>query len=89
MASNYLLSEIFEAVVENSWMTEKAANNLIAFIRKIALAVMENAVYRLSPNPKDNYLFNLALQNNCLIIVTDDSVLLRFDLKPVLVYISG
>ena len=33
VANNYLLSETFNAIVENEWMTEKAAANMIALIR--------------------------------------------------------
>lgn len=88
VVNNYLLSEIFEAVVGNEWMSEKAATSLIAFIRKIALTTSETAVYRLSPDAKDNYLFDLAIQNNCVFIVSDDSVLLQFTLKPLPVHTS-
>lgn len=89
VANNYLLSEIFTAVVGNGWMTEKSATNLISFIRKIAFMTTENAVYRLSPDPKDNYLFDLAVQNTCVFIISDDGELARFTLKPVPVHTSG
>ena len=36
VVNNYLLAEIFEAVVENGWMNEKAAAKLVEFIRRIA-----------------------------------------------------
>ncbi len=89
VANNYLLSEIFTAVVENGWMTEKVAANMIAFIRKVALMTTENAVYRLSPDPKDNYLFDLAVQNSCAFIISDDGELLQFAMKPFPVHTSG
>lgn len=89
VANNYLLSEIFTAVTENGWMTEKVATNLLSFIQKVALMKTESAVYRLSPDPKDNYLFDLAVQNACVFIISDDSVLLQFTLKPVPVHTSG
>ena len=89
VANNYLLSEIFTAIVENGWMTEKKATLVIDFIRKIALMTTESAVYRLSPDPKDNYLFDLAVQNNCVFIITDDSLLLQLPLKPVPVHSSA
>lgn len=89
VVNNYLLAEIFTAVVENGWMKEKAANQLIEFIRTIVLQTAETAVYRLSPDPKDNYLFDLAVQNNCLFIITDDTELLGFRLQPVPVHTSG
>jgi predicted nucleic acid-binding protein len=48
--------------------------------------ITERSVYRLSPDPKDNYLFDLAIQNNCVFIISDDSKLLRFKLKPLPVH---
>ena len=88
VANNYLLSEIYSAVIENEWMTEKVATNMISFIRKVALITTENAVYGLSPDPKDNYLFDVAGQNACVFIISDDSRLLQFSLKPVPVHTS-
>ncbi len=64
------------------------ALNVIEYIKKITLNFIEAANYRLSPDPKDNYLFDLSLQNNCLVIVSDDSELLQFILKPVPVHTS-
>lgn len=48
----------------------------------------ENAVYGLSPDPKDNYLFDVAVQNACVFIISDDSRLLQFSLKPIPVHTS-
>ena len=89
VANNYLLAEIFAAVVDNGWMNGKGATRLVEFIRKVALMTAETAVFRLSPDPKDNYLFDLAVQNNCLFIISDDTELLQFRLKPVPVHTSG
>ena len=87
--NNYLLSEIFNALIENKWMNEKKAHATIEFIRKISISVVEKAVFGISPDPKDNYLFDMAVQNNCLFLITDDSALLQFNLKPVAVHTSG
>lgn len=89
IANNYLLSEIFDALIENKWMHENDAAKIIAFIRKIAFVDIERAVYALSPDPQDNYLFDLAIQNNCVFIVTDDTQLLHIQLKPLPVYSSN
>jgi putative PIN family toxin of toxin-antitoxin system len=89
ITNNYLLSEIFDALIKNKWMNEKQATNTISFIRNLTHAVTENAVYGISPDPKDNYLFDLAVQNNCVFIISDDSMLLQFALTPVKVYTSG
>lgn len=89
VANNYLLSEVFNALLENKWMDEKHANNVIEFIRKISLGVSEKAVYRISPDPKDNYLFDVAVQNGCVFMISDDSELLKFRLKPIPVHTSA
>ena len=81
--NSYLLSEIFDAVVEQKWMQKERAQKLINFIASISLVKAGKAVYALSPDPKDNYLFDLAIQNNCLFLITDDSVLLSFEMKPI------
>lgn len=88
VVNNYLLSEIFNALLENKWMKEKNAILIIEFIKKISLIVTEKAVYRLSPDPKDNYLFDVAVQNACIFMITDDSQLLQFTLKPISVHTS-
>ena len=87
--NNYLLSEIFNALIENKWMNEKKANAIIEFIRKVSIPVVEKAVFGISPDPKDNYLFDIAVQNNCLFLISDDSALMQFNLKPVAVHTSA
>jgi len=69
-------------------MHERQANLIIEFIKKIAIVNIETAVYAMSPDPKDNYLFDLAIQNNCVFIISDDSLLLEFALKPLPVHSS-
>jgi putative PIN family toxin of toxin-antitoxin system len=89
ITNNYLLSEVFNALVENQWMDEKQANSVITFIRKVTYVVAERAVYGVSPDPKDNYLFDLAVQNNCVFIISDDSRLIFFKLKPVPIHTTS
>lgn len=72
IVNNYLLSEIFDALIENKWMNKAQAKSVVEFIKKISLMETESVVYRLSPDPKDNYLFDLAIQNNCVFIISDD-----------------
>lgn len=86
IVNNYLLSEIFDALIENKWMNKAQAKSVVEFIKKISLMETESVVYRLSPDPKDNYLFDLAIQNNCVFIISDDDKLLRMKLKPVSVH---
>jgi putative PIN family toxin of toxin-antitoxin system len=84
--NNYLLSEIFEALLENGWATEKQAALFTEYVKYQSLFVTENVVYRLSPDPKDSYLFDIAIQKNCHLIITDDTELLGFKIKPVSIY---
>lgn len=83
VVNKYLLSEVFDALVDNKWMNKQQAGKVIEFIKKISLVITERAVYRLSPDPKDNYLFDLAIQNNCVFIISDDTKLLQLKLKPI------
>jgi putative PIN family toxin of toxin-antitoxin system len=86
VVNNYLLAEIFDALIENEWMNKTGADAVISYIKKITLVVAERAVYGISPDPKDNYLFDLAIQTNSIFIISDDTKLLRFKLKPVPVH---
>lgn len=52
-------------------MNQKQAMGVINFIKRISTTHIGQGVYRLSPDPKDNYLFDLAIQNNCPFIITD------------------
>ena len=83
VANQYLFSEIFNALITNKWMKEKQAAELIKLLQQICYQVAENAVYRISPDPNDNYLFDLAIQNNCAFIISDDRKLLTFRIQPV------
>jgi predicted nucleic acid-binding protein len=84
--NNYLLVEIFDAVVENKWMNDKQAFKLINVISSVGIDRTGKAVYALSPDPKDNYLFDLAIQNNCIFIISDDLELLSFNMRPLAVH---
>jgi putative PIN family toxin of toxin-antitoxin system len=89
ITNNYLLSEVFDALVNNKWMSDKLATQTIEIIRTICTSATENAVYGISPDPEDNYLFDLAIQNNCSFLVSNDTELLNFKLKPIPVYTSN
>ena len=78
VANQYLFAEIFDAVVENKWMSLKQAEGLLYLLNQVCYVTTEKAVYKLSPDPKDNYLFDLAIQNNCIVIITDERKLLAF-----------
>ena len=67
-------------------MNKTAADAVISYIKRITLVVAERAVYGISPDPKDNYIFDLAIQTNSIFIISDDTKLLRFKLKPIPVH---
>lgn len=89
VVNQYLFTEIFEAITENKWMTDKQAENLLLLLRQVCYFTTETSVYRLSPDPKDNYLFDLAIQNNCPFIISDDSKLLEFRFQSIKVKSSN
>ncbi len=88
IVNNYLLSEISQAIITNKWMDVHATNRLISLISEISFITIEKAVYAVSPDAKDNYLFDLAIQNNCAFIITDDKELLNFLMQPIPVHSS-
>jgi predicted nucleic acid-binding protein len=73
---------VHDALLKNSWATIKQADLFISYIETLSLVEVEETIFRLSPDPKDNYLFDLAIQNNALVIVSDDLLLLNFPLQP-------
>ncbi len=89
VVNSYLLSEIFDVLLKHHWASQKQAGKLIELIKYQSLYITEKAVFRLSPDPKDNYLFDLAIQQNCRFIITDDLVLLSIQIKPVPIYSSN
>lgn len=78
--------EVFNAVVDQKWMKDHQAHKLVNFISSISLVTVGKSVFALSPDPKDNYLFDLSIQNNCVFLITDDTELLCLSLKPVHVH---
>ncbi len=77
-----MLVEIHNALIKNNWATLNQADLFVDYIKELSFYVSEIPVYRISPDPKDNYLFDLAIQNNCTFIITDDDQLLSLRLKP-------
>ena len=82
IVNNYLLAETFDAIIQYKWMNEKQALVLVNLITSVGIVKAGKAVYALSPDYKDNYLFDLGVQNNCVFIISDDLKLLSFKMKP-------
>jgi predicted nucleic acid-binding protein len=70
----------------NVWIKYARAKDIAPLLDR---SVTENAVYGISPDPKDNYLFDIAVQNNCVFIISDDTQLVHFKLKPVPVHTTS
>jgi putative PIN family toxin of toxin-antitoxin system len=83
VANNYLLLEIFDALVDNGWMPLEQAQNVVELVTAICLIQTEHAIFRLSIDPEDNYLIDLATQYHCKYIISDDSMLARVPLLPI------
>ncbi len=81
--NNQLLDEI-ERNLESS-LQNKAIKPIL--IMDAIIAATNNfetsATYNLSPDPKDNFLFDLAIQTNSELIVTKEKALLNFKDTPV------
>ncbi|MGN6492403.1 MAG: hypothetical protein ACTHLE_10450 [Agriterribacter sp.] len=63
--------------------TEAQSTQVVNFIKSSVVVITEQVVYRISPDPKDNYLFALAIQTNSAYIISDDIALLTFQLQPI------
>ena len=81
-----LLNEIERNLV-NSVRAENADPKLIfeSIKENTVLVKIENS-YTQSPDPKDNFLFDLAIQTNSEILVTQEKALLNFENSPVKIH---
>lgn len=83
-ADNYLLSEIHEALVTGFDFSFSEADKAIHLVESISLITAPRNVYRFSPDPKDNYLYDICIQNNCMYLITNDKELLMDKHAPFL-----
>jgi putative PIN family toxin of toxin-antitoxin system len=75
-ADNYLLGEIHQALIVGFDFTAKEADKMIQLIAPFIIVKAPRNVFRLSKDPKDNYLYDLCIQNNCRYLITIDKALL-------------
>lgn len=75
-ADNYLLAEIHEALIEGFSFTKTEADKIIQLISPFIIIEAPRNVFRLSKDAKDNYLYDLCIQNNCRYLVTIDKEIL-------------
>jgi putative PIN family toxin of toxin-antitoxin system len=70
--------------IERSLMVPDVSTHFIIQSIKAA-AIFQNSIssYKDSPDPKDNFLFDLALQTQSEVIITQEKALLGFSKSPV------
>lgn len=80
-----LLAEIFNALHNKKLLKTKkyTAYDAIDIIRMVTTDIPVISRFLLSPDLKDNYLFDIALQNSCTILITEETRLLNFNQSPV------
>ena len=81
-ADNYLLGEIHEALVEGFDFTVREADKIIQLISPFIIINAPRNIYRLSKDAKDNFLYDLCIQNNCSYLITVDSGILTDTSAP-------
>jgi putative PIN family toxin of toxin-antitoxin system len=81
-ADRYLLAEIHDALVSVFHFSFNEANYLIRTIEPYIVIVTPRSIYRLSPDPKDNYLYDICIQYNCKYLITIDKALLLDENAP-------
>jgi len=64
-ADNYLLGEIHGALTEGFNFTTNEADKIIQLISPFMIIEAPRNIFRLSKDAKDNYLYDLCIQNNC------------------------
>ncbi len=75
-ADNYLLGEVHQALIEGFNFTTGEADKIIQLISPFIIIEAPRNVFRLSKDAKDNYLYDLCIQNNCRYLITIDKEIL-------------
>lgn len=81
-ADNYLLAEIHEALIQGFEFSVSEADKIIQLISPFVIINPPRNLYRLSKDAKDNYLYDLCIQNNCRYLVTIDKDILNDKTAP-------
>ena len=81
-ADNYLLSEVHKALYKEFDFTIREADKLILLIMPFIIVSAPRNIYRFAPDPKDNFLYDICIQNSCSILITTDRELLLDDNAP-------
>jgi predicted nucleic acid-binding protein len=81
-ADRYLLVEIHDALIDKFQFTLKEADYIIRQITPFLTISAPRNIYRISPDAKDNYLYDLCIQNNCEVLITIDKLILKDNMAP-------
>ncbi|MFC0776154.1 hypothetical protein [Terrimonas alba] len=82
MRDNYLLGEIHEALISGFNFTPSEADKIIQLISPFIILYAPHNIYRLSKDAKDNYLYDLCIQNGCHYLITIDKEILSDKSAP-------
>ncbi len=83
-ADRYLLAEIHEALIKVFSFSVAEADYIIRKIEPFIIIITPRNIYRFSPDPKDNYLYDICIQYNCKYLITIDKALLLDENAPFL-----
>jgi len=83
-ADNYLLGEIHEALITGFDFSIGEADKIIQLISPFIIIDSPTNIYRLSKDAKDNYLYDLCIQENCDYLITIDKEILKDTSAPFL-----
>lgn len=81
-ADNYLLGEIHEALIQGFEFTIPESDKIIQLISPFIIIAAPRNIYRLSKDAKDNYLYDLCIQNNLSYLITIDKGILSDNSAP-------
>ena len=83
-ADHYLLAEVHEALITEFGFSIKEADTTLNIIKSFVTIMAPRNIYRFSNDPKDNYLYDICIQNNCRYLITIDKELLLDNNAPFL-----
>jgi putative PIN family toxin of toxin-antitoxin system len=81
-----LLAEVEKNLYKSNIRTTAEVNQSISLIKSFVTIVVVKSLFTKSPDPKDNFLFDLAIQTNSEVIVSQEKALLNFDNSPVIIH---
>ena len=86
-SNGQILAEIHRTLSKPKVITSDSVtpDEIVELVKIVTIPIISKPQYFLCPDMKNNFLFDIALQRNCLFIITDENALLKFSNSPVLV----